>query len=426
MLRCHRQIVLLAASLLALFLSCLTTTASSAASSGFLPNLNGQLDQLKKYNDKSESVLHGVPATHVHFNKRYNLLHEHDYATLFVGLASFRDIECMPTVRDLYKRALNPRRVVLGIIEQNEHGDPTCIPDEFFNCRSGDFCPIDNIRRRRVAARHGKGPTYGRYVSMLSYRGESYYMMMDSHNEVVRDWDRRSIVQLHRTRSTRPVLSHYPNGWDKNGQTYESQGNMMVMCKGIFVGQGYVRNGAQWMPRHPEPRLQPYTAAGYLMGDGLMVHEVPFDPYLDFIFDGEELLYTARLWSRGWDAHTPGDNIVFHDYNRHKAPRYWGTQAKLGGAANLAMKDTTERAQLILKVLKKDPSGEYVPMIDPSKYDASSRVIRKLDVYGLGSVRSLEDLYKMGDVEMKQRKAGDSYCQYLNAQDRKFSQAPVR
>lgn len=368
--------------------------------------------------------LQGVPQTHHHFSQIWDPVD--DYKTIFVGVASFRDVECPPCVRDAFKRALNPRRVVLGIIEQNEHGDPDCVPPEFWECDSADFCAKDNIRRRRVAARRGKGPTYGRYVSMLMYRGENFYMMMDSHNEFVRDWDRRSIVQLFRARSSRTVLSHYPNGWDKNGQSYESQGQMMVMCKGIFVHQGYVRNGANWMPRHPEPRFQPFTAAGYLFADSRLVYEVPFDPYLDYIFDGEELLYTARLFTRGWDPHTPGDNIIFHDYNRHNAPRYWSVQSRLGGMHQV-VEETHQRAQLILKVLKKDEkTGEYSLLVNASKVDPNSRIVRRLDIYGLGNVRTIEELYEMAGVDMIKRTAAEKYCDHLRAIDNKFAVAPAR
>jgi UDP-GlcNAc:polypeptide alpha-N-acetylglucosaminyltransferase len=30
------------------------------------------------------------------------------------------------------------------------------------------------------------------------------------------------------------------------------------------------------------------------------MQEVPFDPELPYLFMGEELLYSARLWTAGW------------------------------------------------------------------------------------------------------------------------------
>src|SRR3989338_3271811 len=86
--------------------------------------------------------------------------------TIFVAIAAFRDIECPLSVRDMFLKATNPRRLFLGIIEQNEPGDPTCVPDELHKCNNADFCPLDNIRRRVLVSRRRKGPRLRRYASM--------------------------------------------------------------------------------------------------------------------------------------------------------------------------------------------------------------------------------------------------------------------
>ena len=45
--------------------------------------------------------------------------------------------------------------------------------------------------------------------------------------------------------------------------------------------------------------------------------EVPFDPELPYLFDGEELLYSARLWTSGYDLFAPVANAVFHRLGRN-------------------------------------------------------------------------------------------------------------
>ncbi len=35
-------------------------------------------------------------------------------------------------------------------------------------------------------------------------------------------------------------------------------------------------------------------------GSMWLLQEVPFDPELPYLFMGEELLYSARLWTHGW------------------------------------------------------------------------------------------------------------------------------
>ena len=336
-----------------------------------------------------------------------------DHETFFVAIASFRDVECVLSVRTMFAQAANPRRLMLGIVEQNEPGDPICTPDEFYECASPDFCPIDNIRRRRLASRKGKGPCFGRYVSMLLYRDEAYYMMMDSHNMFIRNWERKSIAQLRRARTTRPVISHYPNGWDKNGQSYESQGNVIVMCNGHYVDMGYIRMDGRWMSRTIEPRAQPFSAGGYLFSDARMVHDVEFDPYLDFLFDGEEILFSARMWTHGWDIFTPGESVLFHDYQRHTAIRYWDVQNKIPG--NMGWHDqvhvSQRRAQKMMKVTR---ANTTILLVDPDTKEA--RVIQDFDKYTLGSRRSIYQYNDFAMTDAVYRRATDRLCTVIEHQ----------
>ncbi len=43
----------------------------------------------------------------------------------------------------------------------------------------------------------------------------------------------------------------------------------------------------------------PYAAAGFMFFSGAALKNVPFDPLLPYLFDGEEILYSARLWTHG-------------------------------------------------------------------------------------------------------------------------------
>lgn len=49
------------------------------------------------------------------------------------------------------------------------------------------------------------------------------------------------------------------------------------------------------------------------------------DPDLPMLFSGEEILYTARLWTSGYDIFAPGSNVVFHLYSGSSStrPKFW-------------------------------------------------------------------------------------------------------
>jgi hypothetical protein len=59
-----------------------------------------------------------------------------------------------------------------------------------------------------------------------------------------------------------------------------------------------------------------------MWGAGLSFHRthaelnVPVDPYLDNVFDGEEGSRGIRLFTHGYDVYTPNKVLVTHDYVR--------------------------------------------------------------------------------------------------------------
>ena len=338
------------------------------------------------------------------------MMERDDRATIFVSVASFRDPECTGLVREIFGHALNPRRIVLGIIEQNEPGDPTCVPDEFRICTSAEFCPVDNIRVRRVVSRRGKGPTYGRYVSMLSYRGEAYYMMIDSHTGAVRNWDRRVLLCLRRAHSPRPVLSHYPHNWEKAlPHRRESQSHLSVMCNGHYLSYGFIRLDGIMFPRKIEPYAAPFAAAGFLFADARLVHLVPFDPLLDYIFDGEEILYSTRMWTWGFDIFAPCESVVFHSYGRRNATKFWGTQLSIQNSTmHRAVYWARRRVQHMLRVVQ---ANTTTPLVPPTI--TIGRVVWQLQRYGLGPVRSLGEYNRFAMIDPINQTNNRRFCDRL-------------
>jgi hypothetical protein len=49
--------------------------------------------------------------------------------------------------------------------------------------------------------------------------------------------------------------------------------------------------------------------------------QVPFDPFLPWIFMGEEISMSARLWTAGYDIFSPTVNVLNHYYVRRHYPK---------------------------------------------------------------------------------------------------------
>lgn len=238
-----------------------------------------------------------------------------DAATIFVSIASYRDADCSATLQSAFEQAAKPTRVFLGICEQNTKASAeVCLPPEF---------PWhDQIRKISVPSREAKGPTFARYLCSTLFRGETFFCQVDSHTRFTKDWDARAIAMLKKCPSSKPVLSHYPHDWGE-AQKPQGPGGVPVLCKSAFDTQGVPTFNAVTLAASAAPKPVPFTSGGFVFGPGSMLADVPYDPSLAHLFQGEEVLMSARLWTAGYDFFTPTENLVFHNYMRSEAPKFW-------------------------------------------------------------------------------------------------------
>lgn len=250
--------------------------------------------------------------------------------------------------------------------------------DIFTNHVRGLFIPAENVRRRRIDPRHAKGPTFGRYMAMLLYRGEDFALIIDSHHRFVPHWDVMAAYWFKFYRDKRAVLSHYPEAFEgsEDKKFNFERSSTAYLCKAKFLSDvGYVRLDAIVVSRLSEYQKnndymlpfkalasssssnddvlsdvtttstdenddqqpskddvllnnifklpQPWIAGGFLFAGGILFREVPFDPHLPHLFDGEEVLFGVRLWTHGYNLYSPVRNLAFHIYYRSKAPKIW-------------------------------------------------------------------------------------------------------
>ncbi len=240
---------------------------------------------------------------------------ENQIPSIFVSIASYRDTDCNATLTSLFANATHAARVFVGVCEQNtKAGSESCVPTEF------EW--HDQVRRISVPYKEARGPTYARYLCSTLYRDETYFCQVDSHTRFTPGWDVRAIDMLRACPSSKAVLTHYPHDWDRTRLGTAAAG-VPVLCKSLFDADGMLTFNAVTLDASPVPRPVPFTSGGFVFGPGSMVREVPYDPDLPHLFTGEEILYSARLWTTGYDFFTPTDNLVFHHYYRSDAPKFW-------------------------------------------------------------------------------------------------------
>jgi UDP-GlcNAc:polypeptide alpha-N-acetylglucosaminyltransferase len=189
-----------------------------------------------------------------------------------------------------------------------------------------------------------RGPTFGRYITSLFFFDQDYFMVVDSHTRFSVHWDAKLITRIFQL-PTPGVLSYYPNGYREKDERREyGKQDFMLMCTAQVLSNGMPKLGARWMPVAKHPLLQGFAAAGFMFGDAQYVLDTPFDPFLPYMFDGEEVLFSARMWTAGWDIYGPAESNVFHNYERYDTPKYFGIM----GTTEVQLRALSERRTLYL------------------------------------------------------------------------------
>lgn len=272
--------------------------------------------------------------------------------SIFLSLASYRDENCFNTLTHAYGQATHPERLFVGLVQQN------CVAD----CMSGVlvggkvepiepdddcyqlFCDSEigkihcsRVRLLRVNESESLGPYTARYFASKLWSGETWFMQIDSHMTFAEGWDTTSVDMLRNAPSEKPVISHYPPGAEEDFVHAEKRGAPRI-CDAIFSEsdvehqvirlEGCLRCAGS---RIDIPRFAPFVAAGYFVAHSDFLKDVPFDPFLPWVFMGEEIIMSARLWTFGYDIFAPTHSVVGHIYVRRHKPKYWESVGRFLG-----------------------------------------------------------------------------------------------
>ncbi|CAE8584848.1 unnamed protein product, partial [Polarella glacialis] len=246
--------------------------------------------------------------------------------SIFVSIPSYRDPECQYTVVDLFNKASKPGRVHIGICWQaDEEEDGRC-----FLIKPEGYA----LQVRTLFIHHSKarGPCYARaLIQQELYKGEDYYLQLDSHYRMAPGWDEELIRQLDlcRERSERPILTTYPSsytlpedyqpGGPDSAQLHPNAHPVVVCAREFGAADGFLRIGGKLCKEEllkGQPPLALFWAAGFAFSDASVLKEVPYDKGLEDLFFGEEPGMAARLWTSGWDFFTPTKVMGYHLWTR--------------------------------------------------------------------------------------------------------------
>jgi len=297
---------------------------------------------------------------------------------IFVSIANYRDNVCIDTIDSLFMNAKNPDNIFVGICQQNnEEIDMDCV-------NNSKVINKNNIRIIRIPYYDAKGPVYARYLcsSLIDKKNEKYYMQIDSHTIFIKHWDQICINMIDEIKtlglSKKPVLSYYPKDFTMIHKKGDKD-NYVPLINGVeFNKEKQVFNFKQAVYTDTKGTYikTPFATAGMFFCETYFLNEMPFDPTLDHLFTGEEILNSIKFYTNGWDIFVPKINIIFHEYLRNNKPKYWNEP-------KIKFDDRKALNKVRYYLFNNDKNS------DP--YYGN---------YKLGSIRPLEDYYKFANIDI--------------------------
>lgn len=301
---------------------------------------------------------------------------------IFVSIASYRDLECDNTINSLYTNAYNPSNIYVGVCQQNKSSEEDCLGSNKNN---------KNIRVYTMNYKNAKGPSYARYHCSKLWRGEQYYLQIDSHTIFEKDWDKNLVEMLEKCKyseyleetrdiwgskgSVKPVLSAYPKAYDqRNIKGYPVFNRCKISSNGLPIFYSELMTETVYKP---VKSLKPFVAGGFLFLESSFLFDVPYDPYLSGLFQGEELLLASRLYTNGYDIYAPNINVLYHHYDR-KGNMYYNDMPNFSTCK-----------------VEAEKRAKYIVGLDV-KLDKNFSM--DIDKYSLGKVRNIVQFWKASGI----------------------------
>jgi glycosyltransferase involved in cell wall biosynthesis len=238
---------------------------------------------------------------------------------IFIQIASYRDPQLLPTIKDCIEKAKNPKKLVFSIAWQHSPEDEWDNLDEFKKDKR--FKIID------INYKDSQGACWARNQLQQQYDGEEYTLQLDSHHRFVENWDEEAIKmikQLQKKGHEKPLLTGYVSSFDPDNDPAGRVLQPWKMNFDRFIPEGavfFIPATIDDYQERTEPVPARFYSAHFCFTLGQFSIEVPHDP--EYYFHGEEISIAVRAFTNGYDLFHPHKVLVWHEYTRKGRKKQW-------------------------------------------------------------------------------------------------------
>ncbi|KYQ99959.1 GlcNAc transferase [Tieghemostelium lacteum] len=230
-----------------------------------------------------------------------------------------------------------------------------------------------------------KGPCLARSLTQTLFDNEKYFLQIDSHMRFIKNWDTELIRQLSQCPNpSKSILTCYPMGYTLPNEIPTYKYPMLLVATHFSDKDSILRFSGKIVQNcnYKQPILSRFWVSGFSFSHSSVIKDTPYDPSLDYLFFGEEISMTVRLWTNGYDFYSPTQSIVFHLWKRDYRPNFRENQKEID---QLKLKEQLEK-QSQLKVL-----------------NLLEGALSSDCKYGNGEQRTLEEYQKFSGINFKSK-----------------------
>ena len=239
--------------------------------------------------------------------------------TIFIQIASYRDPQLKPTLKDLIQKAKYPEKLRIAIAWQHSDEDAWDELDEYKDDPRFRILDIDH--------KDAKGVCWARNQVQQLYDSEDYTLQIDSHMRFEENWDETLVGMLEGLISSgheKPLLTSYVPSFDPEN---DPAGRVRIpwrMNFDRFIPEGAIFFLPAGMPEFETleaPVRARFYSAHFCFTVGSFAREVQHNP--EYYFHGEEISIAVRAFTHGYDLFHPHKVVVWHEYTRRGRTKQW-------------------------------------------------------------------------------------------------------
>jgi len=258
--------------------------------------------------------------------------------SIFVQIASYRDPELVPTVKDLFANADHP--LDLRVVIAWQHSQDENI-DEIKYIPGVEVIDIDYTK--------SKGVCWARNKINQKYEGEKYTLQIDSHSRFIEGWDTK-LIQMYnqvKTVKNKVILSTYPSSYNPDNDPQERDLSNYSPKFNTHTKEGIPTFAPVSILNSKDlskPFLSRSLSAGFIFTEGEFIEKVPYDP--NIYFEGEEISLSVRAFTHGYDIYCPHELVIWHYYIRDNHYKHWDDNPEWKGIKSVSL----ERVRKLLGI----------------------------------------------------------------------------